>query len=247
MTRTFDRAAIARASWVTYWRVMRRYHRFSARGLAILERPGAALIVGYHGRPMAHDLCMLQTLLLERTGSMPQAVMHTAFAHVPPFRWLIEGGGFVVGDGDAVAALVARGDKLIVTPGGTREGYRSFRDRYRVDWGERLGYLRLALKYRLPIIPTAASGVDETYVGLNDGYALGKRLRVPGGLPVWLALGPLGPWPLSPPFPVRITLHVGEPIDPSREGDPSDRASLLLLHARITGAVQELLDAASSD
>ena len=32
---------------------------------------------------------------------------------------------------------------------------------YEVDWGERTGYLRLALRHRLAIIPVAAAGVDD--------------------------------------------------------------------------------------
>jgi len=231
----------ARAAWLAYWKAMRVYHRFEVEGLANLERPGAALVVGYHGRPVAHDLCMLQSFMYDRTGAMPHAVIHEAFARYPVLRWLVESGAFVTGDGEAMAAILARGEKVIVTPGGTREGLRSFRDRYRVHWGGRLGYVRLAVKYGLPIIPTAAAGVDDTYLGLNDGHAWGRRL--PGGFPLWLGVGPLGLWPISPPFPVKITLHVGEPIALG-EVDPDDRAALTAVHTRVVGAVQALLDGA---
>jgi 1-acyl-sn-glycerol-3-phosphate acyltransferase len=131
-----------------------------------------------------------------------------------------------------------------VQPGGTREGCRSSLHRYEVAWGDRTGYLRLALRYGLPVVPVAASGVDDTYLALNDGYALGKRLRVPARLPLWLGIGPLGLWPLSPPFPVKIVQHIGEPIDLAREGpvDPGDREALLALHRKVARAVQDLLD-----
>lgn len=250
--------------WYGYWSLMRRYHRFEVRHLERLERAGPALIVGYHGRPMAHDLCMLQSLLRDRGQAMPLPIIHGALARLPPFEQLVRTGDFLRGDDAALAAAVAAGRQIIVTPGGTREGYRSFRDRYRVEWGERLGYLRLALKYRLPIIPTAAAGVDDTYIGLNDGYAWGKRLRLPGRLPVWLGLGPLGLFPFSPPYPVRITLHIGEPLHlhitedgPTRLSvppptgasigssvDAPERDRLLALHRRVMTAVQTLLDEA---
>lgn len=238
--------AAARAAWFAYWDVMRAYHRFEVRGLPHLERAGACLLVGYHGRPIAHDLCMLQALLRRRGGPEPRPVIHGTFDAVPVLRWLVEGVGFVTGDDEGMAAAIRRGDPIIITPGGTREGCRSSRDRYRVEWGDRTGYVRLALKYRLPILPTAASGVDDTYLALNDGYETGKRLRVPGRLPLWLGLGPLGPWPLSPPFPVKIVQHIGAPIDLAAEGpiDPSDRPALLACHRRVTGAVQALLDRA---
>lgn len=240
-------ARLVGGAWQAWWSAMRRYHRYSVIGLAHLERPGPLLIAGYHGRPIAHDLCMLQSLLREERGAeaMPRAIMHTYFRTTPGLRWIFEGYDFLDGDEAMLAEAVRRGDKIIVTPGGTREGTRSRADRYRVEWGHRTGYLRLALRHHLPVVPTAAWGVDDTYLSLNDGYALGKRAGLPKGLPLWLGIGPLGPWPLSPPWPVRITTIVGEPIDLEADGpvDPRDAHALQALHARVTSAVQALLDA----
>jgi len=238
-------ARIARSLWFGYWNAMRRYHRFSVRGLEhIGDR--SQLIVGYHGRPIAYDLCMLQAQLLQETGRMPRAIMHRAFATTPILRWIFEGGDFLAGDDGPIAAAVAQGSSIITTPGGTREGCRSVRARYRVDWADRHGYLRLALRHRLPIIPAASAGIDDGYIGLNDGYAWGKKLRLPAELPAWIGVGPLGPWPLSPPFPVRITLHLGAPIDLAAEysGDPNDRRQLSRLHEIVKARVQALLDEA---
>jgi len=236
-------AAAARAAWVRYWDLARRWHRFEVRGIERLDGERPRLIVGYHGRAMAHDLCMLQSLLRERGAREPRAIVHEGFLRAAPLRWLVEGAGFVTGDPRALAEAIGRGDSIIVTPGGTREACRSFRDRYRVEWGGRLGYLRLALAHGLPIVPVAASGVDDTFVGLNDGYAWGKRLGLPAQLPFWLALGPLGLWPLSPPWPAKIVQHVGEPIELGAI-DPRDREALGRAHARVTTAVQALLDEA---
>lgn len=237
-------ARVPEAGYLAFFRVARVYHRYEVRGLHHLERPGAALIVGYHGRPIAYDLCMLTVTLHERLGYLPHGIIHGYFGHQPVLRWVIDGLGFLTGDGDALAQAVARGEHVLVQPGGTREGCRSFRHRYEVDWGDRTGYLRLALRHRLPIIPVAAAGIDDGYVGLNDGYELGRRLGVPHRIPVWLGVGPLGLWPLSPPFPVKITQLVGEPIDPFADGPiaEDDREALLRLHHKVKAAVQTLLD-----
>jgi hypothetical protein len=170
--------------------------------------------------------------------------VHGAVEQQRLMKWVSDGLGFVTGDGEAVGEAVRRGELIVVQPGGTREGCRSSRHRYEVDWGERTGYLRLALRHRLPIIPVAAAGVDDGYLGLNDGYAWGKRLGVPHRLPLWLGVGPLGLWPLSPPFPVKITQLIGAPIDLEDGGpiDPGDREALLRAHRRVAAAVQALLD-----
>jgi 1-acyl-sn-glycerol-3-phosphate acyltransferase len=116
-----------------------------------------------------------------------------------------------------------------------------------VDWGERLGYLRLALRYRLPIVPVGGSGMDDLYVGLNDGHALGKRLGVPGKLPLWLGLGATGVWPFALPFPVKVTQWVGEPMTRhlSPDFNAEDPAALREVHREVTEAVQSLLDQAT--
>lgn len=230
----------ARAAWTGWWRTMRRYHRYRVVGLERLEEVRPALIVGYHGRPVAHDLIMLQDLCLETTGRMPRALFHEAGGALPGFRDLVRGMEFLT-DAEGIRRSIAEGVSVIVTPGGTREGCRPSTDRYRVEWGRRTGYLRLALELGVPLLPTAAAGVDDTYLALNDGEAWGKRLGVPGKLPVWLGVGPLGLWPLSPPFPVRITSAIGAPIH-LPVLDPGDREALLAQHARVVGAVQALLD-----
>ena len=243
----------ARAAWHTYWTAMRYYHRFEVRGLENVERSGPALIVGYHGRGVAHDMIMLASLLYERSGAEVRAIIHQKVVDLPVMGWLPQGLGYVPADGPELAQVFARGESLMITPAGPIEGCRSFLDRYRVNWGKRLGYLKLALKYRLPIIPTAGTGVDDTYIGLNNGYELGKRfdasalakkIHWPGGFPIWFAFGATGPWPMTLPFPVKIVCHVGEPIDLEADGpvDPSDRKALEHLHHRVTDTVQRLLD-----
>ncbi len=233
------------AAWLALFRLARRYHRYEVEGFEQLARPGAALLVGYHGRPIAYDLCMLTVTMYERFGYLPHGVVHRYVEHQPLMKWVSDGLGLVTGDGDDIDRAVARGEHILVQPGGTREGCRSFRHRYAIDWGNRTGYLRLALRHGIPIIPIAASGIDDGYLGLNDGYHLGKRVGMPGGLPLWLGIGPLGLWPLSPPFPVKIRQVIGEPITPSGSIDPDDPVALSALHRRVGRAVQDLLDASN--
>ncbi len=239
-------ARLARTAWITWWNAMRRYHRYEVVGAEHLSAARPALLAGYHGRPIAHDLCMLQMVEWERTGSIPRAFIHGAFEHNPALRAFIEGVGFLTGDEGQLRAALEAGDLLMVTPGGTREGCRSFRHRYEVDWGPRRGYLKLAIKHRLPIIPAASSGVDDMFVGLNDGDAWSRMLRVPHRMPAWIGVGPLGLWPLSPPFPVKVTQHIGTPITPHLEpGRRFDTPEALdTLHVEVTDAVQRLLDTA---
>jgi hypothetical protein len=237
-------ARAARIAWNTYWNAMRVYHRFEVVGLEhIVGRQGSVLVVGYHGRPWALDLCMLGTLLEREHGVELRPIFHQGFEQ-PGLNWLIEGLGCVTSDGPRMAEVVARGDPVVVTPGASREGFRPFYERYRVSWGGRMGYLRLALKYKMPLVLAASAGVDDTYIGLNDGEKWGQRLKLPTGLPAWIGVGPLGVWPLSPPFPSKITLHLSPPIHLEDNGpvNPEDTEQLRLLHRDIATRIQRMLD-----
>lgn len=237
-------ANIPLAAWLTYWGAIRRYHRYRVEGLERLEGRRAMLLVGYHGRPIAYDLCMLSVSFYERFGYLPHGIAHRAVDTNRLMRWVCDGLGFVSGDGAVIAAAVARGEHIVVQPGGVREGCRSFRHAYEVDWGRRTGFIRLALRYDLPVVPIAAHGIDAGYIGLNDGYRWGKRLHMPAGLPLWIGIGVAGLWPVSPPFPVRITQYIGEPIDLCDAGplDPEDPEALRAAQQRVACAVQGILD-----
>jgi acyltransferase-like protein len=231
--------------WLAFWRSRQWYHRYTVEGIERLIESPPALIVGYHGRPAAFDLCMLTVALYDRLHYLPHAVIHRSVNAVPLTKWFFDGLGFVSHDGESLKTAVKRGEHLVVAPGGVQEGCRSVRERYRVHWGDHTGYLRTALKYHLRIVPVAAEGADGAYFGLNNAETCARRLGVPRDWAylLWLGVGPLGLWPFSPPFPVRMRQLIGEPIDPGAENlradDPDD---LLRLHHRVMAAVQELLD-----
>lgn len=236
------------ATWLAFWRGMQRYHRYRVHGLEKLVSKRAMLLVAYHGRPIAHDQCMLSVSLYDRLGYMVHGVTHNAVTTNSLMTWVTEGLGFVTGDGPEVEAAIRAGQHIAVQPGGIREGCRSFRHRYELDWGERTGFIRLALRYGLPIVPLAARGVDDCYIGLNDGYRWGKRLGVPAGLPAWLGIGLGGLWPAAFPLPVQITTYIGDPIELEDGGaiDPSDDDALLHAQRRVASAVRQLLATATS-
>jgi hypothetical protein len=58
---------------------------------------------------------------------------------------------------------------------------------------------------------------DAARVVARTGIAA-RHFVAPGTWIPWLGLGPLGPHPLSPPFPVRMRQLVGAPIDPRSDG-----------------------------
>jgi 1-acyl-sn-glycerol-3-phosphate acyltransferase len=219
------------------FRFWAQYFRFETEGFEILATSEPSLVVAYHGGPWTFDLWMLAARMHDELGYFPRAVWHPLWWRVPGVREAVAELGGIPGrptDAD-VAAVKSRGEHLVVAPGGTREGLRPFWQQRRVDFGRRRGYLELARAHDLPIIPVVASGLDQTFLGLNDGYALSRRLFGREEIPAWLGLGLGGLWPLALPFPVKIRQQVGAPIRVSSL--PLEEA-----HARVTATLQSMLD-----
>lgn len=230
------------AWYLAHFGAMAKWQRFEVQGLERLLGDQPYMLVGYHGRPLAWDLLMLGTVIHKHKGYLPHGLIHTAFAHGIAGH-MIRDLGFVVADSPELAAALARGEHMLVAPGGIQEGCRDHRHRYKVTWPDKFGYLRMALRYNLQIVPVAASGVDDMYVGLNDGGKLGDRIKMPLGLPFWFGLGPAGLWPFSVPFPAKVTQRIGEPIDLAARGvQADDKAALLSTHREIGATIQRTLD-----
>ncbi|MCU0686067.1 MAG: acyltransferase [Polyangiaceae bacterium] len=224
-------------AWLRAVGLLRNYHRYEVEGLDNLDSDTSLLVVGYHGKAVAMDMILLGATMFERFGKPPRPVLHQSLPTMLKNRL-----GWLSGDGPELAEAVELGQHILTTPGGAREAARGYESRYRVEWGSRTGYLRLALRYGLPIVPVGASGVDDLYLAPADGYALGRRLGLPRGTPFWPALGPLGLFPFSPPFPVQIKQIVGRAIDLS--GLRDDERELGEAHRSIMADVQSLMDRA---
>lgn len=226
--------------WRGLWRFMRRWNRYQVEGIEHLLEPGAKLVVGYHGRGAANDMCILSVELYERLGYLPHGIVHGAFAELPGFATMVQHLAFLTDDSQ-VARAIAAGEHIMVTPGGTREACRPFWDRDRVEWGRRTGFARMAARFNLPIVPVGCQGADWAYVGLNDGYRTGKALRMPLRLPFWLGVGTNGLFPFALPLPVQFRQRIGAPIA-TRHVDPDDDEAVAALAAQVRQSVQSLVE-----
>jgi 1-acyl-sn-glycerol-3-phosphate acyltransferase len=240
--------------WCRMTDLLSWWFRYRCEGYENIPADRSCLIAGYHGRP-AFDMFILMAEMYRRDGRFPYGVSHRALFGLTPTRALMESLAMYGGSDEETATLVQRGEPIAVLPGGARECYRSSKVLYRVDWGNHRGYLRLALRHRIPIVPVAASGVDEFFHIIGNGYENSMRLFGTDVVPLCLPLGVAGvPFPLGLPRPVRVRQLIGPPIEVemleglARRGEkPGDPRFLNRCHARVTAAVQELVDRASSD
>jgi 1-acyl-sn-glycerol-3-phosphate acyltransferase len=149
---------------------------------------------------------------------------------------------------DAGEALDA-GAAVLVYPGGAHEAFRPWTDRNRIDFDGHKGFIRLALRKQVPVVPVVGHGGHETTVVLTRGEWLAKyigmeRLRVRIAPIVWQV-----PWGISlpalpgVPLPAKVTVQICEPPDWSAYGpeDADDPEVVDRCYEEITGAMQEVL------
>jgi 1-acyl-sn-glycerol-3-phosphate acyltransferase len=129
--------------------------------------------------------------------------------------------GCVRANRDNARRVLEQDEPLLIYPGGDEELMRPHRDRARLRFQGRVGYVRLALTHNKPIVPVVAVGGHSTALILDDlrwlAEAVGakRKLRV-GAWPLMLSI----PWgltlgPVIPPYlpwPSKIIVEVLEPV-----------------------------------
>jgi 1-acyl-sn-glycerol-3-phosphate acyltransferase len=232
---------------------IRRYLR--GRVLGVEHIPdGAALLVGNHNA----GITFLEPVLLgiawhELKGGEDgfYYLAHDSLMAIPGLGPLLAKGGAVRANHRNADAVFAAGRKVAVWPWGNYEAFRPWRQRHRVDFGGHAGFVRLALRNRVPIVPVMSLGGHEAYFVLTRGERIAeltgikKRFRSESfpvflGLPWGIGVGPL----FHLPLPVRTLVEVGPPI-PVHEHPPEaadDPDTVRALAKLVQDTLQAMMD-----
>jgi len=163
--------------------------------------------------------------------------------------WLNASGALAANPANAERALT-RGAGVLVFPGGDLDACKPFRRRYDIDFGKRRGFIRLAIRSGVPIVPLVSVGGHHSLYIWSDGRKIAELLGLPRRMrsnvaPIGLAL-PWGlvagvPYPHLPP-PVKIHTRICSSIDlglPPEAAD--DLATVERAYERVCGAMREAM------
>ena len=231
------------------------YFRPEVRGFDRLPERGPFLVVGNHsGGQMPPDLPVLLTAWWRQRGEEEPvyALFHAFMLGLPGVGPVMARAGAVDATPASAEAILRGGGILIDYPGGDWEVFRPWWERNHIDFGGRLGAVRLALRTQVPVVPAVSVGAHETVIVLARGVRLAKRLGldrmfrikvmplvvgppfgvVPGGIPTW-------------PLPAKITVELCEPIDWSSRFGPEaadDDVIVRACYEELTSTMQSTLD-----
>lgn len=205
-----------------------RYFRARVDGLEHIPK-GPALFVGNHNAGMLNpEAYLFAHALYQRFGTreLPYGLAHEWALALPGINHFLGPLGAVRASHEMAHRLFQRGDKVIVYPGSDLDAFRPFRKRNQIVFGPRKGFMRLAIREAVPLVPVVAAGAHSVFVVLNEGkrtarwLGLDKRLRIKAwpfvlSIPWGLTFGP----PLLfLPFPSRIRIEVLPPFRSDRSG-----------------------------
>lgn len=222
----------------TLLRALRRYHDHRVIGAEHVPAEGPALIATNHSLA-TYDSFLLALAIFEQNGRIPCGLADDLLFDVPGLRQVAMGLGMVPASPANATRLLAAGRLVYLAPGGMHEALRARDERYRVRWGRRRGFVRLALRTGAPLVLAACPAADDIYTvypsRLTD--AVYRALKLP--LPVARGLGPT-----ILPRAVRLTHHVLPPIYPP-PWDPRDEAEQVReLHQLVLSRMEEAMRAA---
>jgi 1-acyl-sn-glycerol-3-phosphate acyltransferase len=219
------------------------YFRVRTLGIERIPSRGPALLVGNHSGTVAIDAVVVQYAVATEHPEK-RAVRNVAADLV--FRLPFVGpiarktGNAVACDEDA-HELLRRGELLGVYPEGYKGVGKGWRERYKLQRFGRGGFMQIALRNRVPIIPVAIVGAEEAYPMIADARLLAKTFGFPYFpiTPTFPLLGPLG----LVPFPSKWIIEFGEPVPmDDYPDDAADDAMLVFdLADRIRDTIQQML------
>lgn len=205
----------------------------SLHGEHHLPGAGGALLVGNHAY-LGLDAVVLGALLVLHAGTLPRFLADRHLFRVPLLRSALLGLGVLPGTPEDAVALLEAGELLAVYPGGVDDSFKLSSQAYTLQWGRRAGFARVAMRAGVPIVPIAATGVDELFRIDRREHVLGRRFT---GSPRYDL--PL-PRRLRPRR-VPLDFHVLPPID--TEGDPENPTDIERVRCATEHALEDVLGA----
>jgi 1-acyl-sn-glycerol-3-phosphate acyltransferase len=229
-----------------------RYFDAEVRGMEHVP-PSPVLLIGNHsGGVITPDTSAVYAAWY-RTRGFDDPLMGLAFDAifgVPGWRELMRKIGQMPASMNNAEAALNDGNSVLLYPGGSYEVFRPWKDRNCIVFNDRKGFIRLALRTGVPVVPVVGHGGHETTFVLTRGEQLAKilsaqRVRLDGA-PILFQV----PWGLSlpalpgVPLPARITVQVCEPLDWTGFGPEAvdDPEVLDACYDEITSVMQATLD-----
>jgi 1-acyl-sn-glycerol-3-phosphate acyltransferase len=155
---------------------------------------------------------------------------HDALMALPGIGGYFRRMGVLPAAQDSIAGALAAGQDVALWPGGEVDSLRPWVRRDEAILGGRMGFVKLAIRSGVPIVPISTVGGPDGMPVLTSGRRLARLLQIDKLARIKrFPVAVLAPWGIGPailpeiPFPTKIRTAFQEPIevdsDPERAED----------------------------
>lgn len=227
--------------------IYEHWFRAEWEGLEHLPTEGGALLVANHAAAIPSDASVIMHGIETEMERPVYGLADELFKKMPVVGTLWSRVGGVVAHPDNAYRLLREQRQLVlVFPEGSKGPAKRFDERYRLRRFGRGGFVQIAMRAGVPVIPVAVVGAEESMPTIANIAPLARALGLPYA-PVtanMLAFGPLlGPLGALVYFPAKFKLRVLEPVHFDVPPDQArySRSKVMDESERIRQQIQETL------
>lgn len=203
-----------------YGPIYRNLFRAEWSGLEKIPAQGGALLVANHAGAVPSDAPVIIHGIEEELGRPVYGLADSMFKGMPVVGTLWSRmGGVVAHPDNAYRLLKEQGQLVLVFPEGSKGPGKTYQERYQLRRFGRGGFVEIAMRAGVPVIPIAVVGAEESMPTLVNIPPLAKLLGTPY-FPITanqLLFGPL--LGLVAYLPAKFTLRVLEAVSFDVEPD----------------------------
>jgi 1-acyl-sn-glycerol-3-phosphate acyltransferase len=215
-----------------FWNpLMDFYFRMEIGGWERLPEPPALLIGIHSGAPFVWDAWTVGVQWWRHFGDQRvlHGTAHDALMAAPLIGRYFRAMGVLPAAPDSISAALAAGHDVALWPGGEVDSLRPWTQRDEAVLGGRMGFVKMAVRAGVPIVPVATVGGSDAMPVLTRGRNLAKVLQL--DKLARIKVMPLAfelPWGIAPamlpeiPLPTKIRTSFREPIKVARDPKKAD-------------------------
>jgi 1-acyl-sn-glycerol-3-phosphate acyltransferase len=195
-----------------YEPIYSKWFRAEWEGLEKIPTNGGALLVANHAGAIPSDAPVIMHGIEKELDRPVYGLADYFFRTVPVVGTLwARAGGVSARPGNAYRLLKEQQQLALVFPEGTKGPSKSFTDRYQLRRFGRGGFVEIAMRAGVPIIPIAVIGSEEAMPVVWRLPTVAKALGLPY-FPITANLLTMGPLGIVMPFPAKFKLRVLDPV-----------------------------------
>ena len=199
----------------------RYWFRAEWEGLEHIPRRGGALLVANHAGAIPADAPAIMHGVETELSRPVYGLAEFLFRDVPVIGTMwARAGGVTAHPENAYRLLHDDGQLVLVFPEGVKGTGKLYRDRYQLRRFGRGGFVEIAMRSGVPVVPIAVVGAEESMPIVWKSARLAKILGVPY-VPLTVNMLMFGPLGLVAYFPAKFKFRVLPPVhfgvDPDQE------------------------------